>query len=300
MLQDGRVELRHLRYYVAVAEALHFSRAAARLHMTQPALSRQVRDLEEELGVRLLFRHGTRTLLTQAGVLFLERARCILALADDSVREVREKGREVRLGHYGTLWTDHYGPALRLFARRFPKIRLRAVEQTPVGLVESLRRGEIDIALIGPAGPALNREFAVKRLGEVSALVAMSVSHPLAKRRKVAIGELREVPWVVWDEKDFPGRLAPLRDAAARAGFAPRVVGQADSVASLFVQLCGSDAVGYVLPMSRKLPHEGICFCSLKAPGVRLPMDVIWKKGTPASSPVAALAGLLENVPPAK
>jgi len=294
------MELRHLRYFVAVAETLHFTRAAERLHVTQPALSRQIRDLEAEMGVALFLRHGTRTMLTKAGARFFEKARRILDLVESSVAEVRAVGREIRLGHYGTLWVDHYGPALRAFSQRHPKVTLKAVEQTPIELVDSLRCGEVDIALLGPTGPELRKEFEVCRLGVLPALIAMSSRNPLAKRRKLSLADLRDVPWIVWDERDFPARVAPLRDAAREAGFTPRIASKVDSVASLFVQLAGGDALGYVLPMSKKLPHAGVVFAELKPPGIALPMDVAWRRDVEPSSGVAALVKFLTSVPPAK
>jgi len=294
------MELRHLRYFLAVAETLHFSRAAVRLHLTQPALSRQIRDLESELGVALLRRHGTETKLTAAGEFFLRRTREILDLAERSVREVQEVSQVVRLGHYGALWVDYYGPALRAFAKRFPKISLQAVEQTPVELVESLRQGVVDIALLGPADPKLHKEFFVRRLGELPALIAMGASNPLAKRRKIALESLREAPWIVWDERDFPARVAPLRDAAKLAGFAPRIAGKVDSVASLFVQLASSRAVGYVFPMTKKLPHAGVIFAELKPPGIAFPMDLAWRRDAATTSAVGVLAELLATVAPNK
>jgi len=294
------MELRHLRYFLAVAETLHFSRAALRLHITQPALSRQIRDLENELGAPLLHRHGTETKLTAMGERFLRRTREILALSEKAVSEAKETSHVVRLGHYGTLWTDYYAPALRAFAKRFPKISLHAVEETPVELIAALRRGEIDIALVGPTEKELGREFAVRKLGTVSALVAMNARHALAKRRQLSMADLRDVAWIVWDEKSFPGRELPLRRAADSAGYKPKVVGRADSVASLFVRL-GTDvsAMGYVLPMSKKLPHAGMVFSALKPPGIAFDMDVVWDRRADATGVLTALADLLASTPPA-
>lgn len=293
------MELRHLRYFVAVADTLHFTRAAERLHLTQPALSRQIHDLEDELGVVLFRRHGHETALTPAGRRFLVHAQEMLELAERAVRDVRQEGSTLRFGHYGTLWVDRYGPALRAFGRQHPKVALRAVEQTPVELVKSLRRGEVDVALIGPSTPALRKEFEVKRLESLPALVALGSAHPLAKKRKLALNELRGTPWIVWDEKDFPGREMPLREAARKAGFEPKVLGRADSVASLFVQLADGAAAGYVLPMSRKLPHVGVAFAEVKPPGIELAMDVAWRREGRPDKTVLNLVDLLATVKPA-
>jgi len=301
MSQCLRMELRHLRYFLAVAETLHFSRAAVRLHLTQPALSRQIRDLENQLGAVLLRRHGTETRLTAAGERFLLRTREILDLAERSVCEVQATAQVVRFGHYGTLWVDYYAPALQAFARRFPKVSLQAVEQTPVELIAALRHGDVDLALLGPTEKTLGREFAVRRVGEVSAMVAMNAAHPLAKRRRLSMSDLRRAAWIGWDGKSFPGREAPLRKAAAAAGFNPVVAGHADSVASLFVRLATDPAViGYVLPMSKKLPHSGLVFCALKPPGIVFAMDVAWERKANASGYLSVLAELLATVPPEK
>ena len=284
------MELRHLRYFVAVADTLHFSRAAERLHLTQPALSRQIRDLESELGVPLLQRHGTATTLTPAGAAFLHRAREILAAAERATDEARAAGRQLRLGHYGTLWLDHFAPALRAFARSHPEIDLHTEERSAAGLVEGLRRGELDFALIGPAGPALRREFATANLAELPLLVATGAANPLAKRRRLALADLASAEWIAWDEFAFPGRAALLERAAAAAGFRPRIAGSVDGVASMFLRVATTDAVGYVLPMSKKLPHAGVVFIALKAPGLVLEMHAAWRRDSDTDGRLAALA----------
>lgn len=287
------MELRHLRYFVAVAEALHFSRAADRLHVTQPALSRQIRDLEEELGVRLLHRHGTATALTPAGGQFRARAERILADAAAAVAEVRAAGQRLRVGHYGTLWADLFAPALRNFARRQPKVRLEAVELTPTELVVALRQGEVDLALLGPADDRLRREFATRRLVTVPAMIALAGDHPLAKRRRLDLAELARESWIGWDERSFPGRVRLLDAAAARAGFRARVVHVVDSVASMFVQVATSGHIGYVLPMSRQLPHNGVVFVPLRPPGLPIEMHAAWRRKSPDESRLASLAETL-------
>ena len=140
----------------------------------------------------------------------------------------------------------------------------------------------------------------MRRLGEFPALIAMGAANPLAKRRRIALEDLRDAPWIVWDERDFPARVAPLRDAAKLAEFTPRIAGKVDSVASLFVQLASSQAVGYVLPMTRKLPHAGVTFAELKPPGIAFPMDLAWRRDTAARSEVVVLAQLLATVAPNK
>jgi len=290
------MELRHLRYFAAVAETLHFSRAAEQLHLTQPALSRQIRDLEEELGVTLLRRHGTQTALTPAGGRFAVRARELLAAADQAVQEARAAARQLRFGHYGALWADHYAPALRAFAKRFPDLVLQPVELTPAELVAALRRGEVDFALLGPVAEAVRREFATRRLGAMPAVLAIGAGNPLAKRLAYALAELRDAAWLAWDDRSFPGRGALLREAAAAAGFRPRVAHTIDSVASVFMRVATSPAIGYVLPLSRKLPHDGVVFARIKGPPViAFEMHAGWRRDAADAARYEALADCLER-----
>jgi transposase len=137
------MELRHLRYFVAVAEALHFSRAAARLHITQPALSRQIHDLESELGCRLFHRGANaRTELTPEGHRLLVGAKALLKAAGKLADEVRGQTTRLRLGHYGSLWLDYFSAALRRFAKKHPGVALQPVELTP-GALAKRARGEL-------------------------------------------------------------------------------------------------------------------------------------------------------------
>lgn len=287
------MELRHLRYFVAAAEALHFSRAAARLHVTQPALSRQIRALEEELGVTLLRRHGMATALTPAGVAFLPRAHEVLATAERAAAVARTAGRQLRLGHYGTLWLDHFGPALRAFARAHPDLELRAEERSVAGLVDGLRRQELDFALLGPVEAGLQREFATQRVAVVPALIALGAANPLAKRRRLALADLAAAEWIAWDEAAFPGRRDLLDRAAAAAGFRPRVMASVDGVASMFLRLATSNAVAYVLPMSRRLPHAGVVFSALQPPGLPIEMNASWNRLADTDGRLTALAQAL-------
>lgn len=277
------MELRHLRYFVAVAEQLNFSRAAARLHVTQPALSRQIRDLEEELGCTLLRRgSNARTELTPEGQVLLDGARRLLDGAERLAAQVRDGAQRLRLGHYGVLWLDHFSAALRRFAQRHRKLKLEPVELTPRELPAALRRGEVDLALVGLGDAALRREFHTRVVSTYSVIIALSASHPLAKRRKLRLSDLRDADWVTWNEREFPGRKHGLINACRAAGFRPRIAFETDSMASLFVHVATTDAVGHVIPATRRMPHEGIVFAELDPPESFISeMSAAWRRGDP-------------------
>jgi DNA-binding transcriptional LysR family regulator len=285
------MELRHLRYFIAVAEALNFSRAAARLHVTQPALSRQIRDLEEELGCTLLRRGANaRTELTPEGRALLEGARGVVDAADRLAARVRDGAARFRFGHYGVLWLDHFSPALRRFAQRHRKLKLEPVELTPRELPEALRRGDVDLALIGLGDAALRREFHTQVVSTYSVLLALGANHPLAKKRKLRLSDLREAEWVTWNEREFPGRKQGLINACRAAGFRPRIAFETDSMASMFVHVATSEAVGHVIPATRRMPHEGVVFAEIDPPDAfRSEMSAAWRRGDPR-------AGLIEEL----
>lgn len=285
------MELRHLRYFVAVAETLNFSRAAAALRITQPALSRQIRDLEEELGCALLRRgRNARTELTPEGARLLAGAGKVIEAADALVTDIRSQAARLRIGHYGTLWLDYFTPALRRFAKQHPAAVLQPVETNPGALPGALRRGEIEVALLGGTDGALREEFETRRVAAEPAKLVLAATHPLAKRRKIALVSLRDVDWVGWDQTEFPGRQRLLTEACRRAGFRPRIVHETDSIASLFVRVATSDAVGYALPMATQLPHQGVVFAEcVPAGAIVFEMNVGWRRGDPR-------AGLIERL----
>lgn len=285
------MELRHLRYFTAVAEALNFSRAAARLHVTQPALSRQIRDLEEELGCRLLRRGANaRTELTPEGRHFLAGARELLAAADKLAAEVRAHGVRLRLGHYGALWLDYFGAGLQRFARRHPRVVLQPVDLTPGTLPGALRRGDVEVALLGQVDAALRREFATALVARVPAQLVLPAGHPLAKRRQLRLAELRDADWVSWDETEFPGRKQLLVDACRQAGFRPRITHQTDSIASMLVRVATGGEIGHSLPMAARSRPPGVVFTATEPrEAMVFEMHVGWLKAAPRAALIGEL-----------
>lgn len=296
------MELRHLRYFVEVAEKLSFSRAAVSLRVTQPALSRQIRDLEQEFGCSLLRRgSNVRTELTPEGSRLLKRARALLAEADAVEREMKQRTGKLRIGHYGTLWLNYFTPALRRFAKTHPDIGLQPVDGMPGDLPELLRRGEIDVALIGLMTGKLARDFHSRRVAALPALLAMSSADPRAKKRKIRLGNLTDAEWVSWDEKAFPGRKQLLLDACRAAGFRPKIVHETDSIASLFARVATGGGIGHVLPMSSQLPHEGVVFVRTDPPdSMVFEMHILWRHDEPRTKIIAALLTELAAPPGGK
>ncbi|MEJ1973606.1 MAG: LysR family substrate-binding domain-containing protein [Lacunisphaera sp.] len=222
----------------------------------------------------------------------------MLAEADQLVAGVKEGAARIRFGHFGALWLHYFSPALRRFARQQPKIKLDPLELTPRELMLGLRRGDVDLALIGQADAAPPREFLTRKLVTYPVQLALSATHPLAKRRKLRLAELREARWITWDEREFPGRKQRLVEVCRAAGFRPHIAMQTDSMASLFVQVATSDLVGHVLPMSKRLPHEGVVFADIDPPGAFISeLHVAWRRDDPRQKLLEELVKELAAMP---
>jgi DNA-binding transcriptional LysR family regulator len=204
---NERLELRHLRYFVAVAEELHFSRAAERLHMAQPPLSQQIRKLEQYLGHPLFNRNSRTVALTQAGEALLERSRYLLRRLEDDLETVRRVGR----GEIGTLTVGFIGSAMLTvlpalissYRRRFPQVDLRLRELTTSSLVDAIRQGAVDLGFLRDAGPTDG--LIVENAVAERFVVALAAKHPLAGRNKVDLTRLKGEPLIL-----FPRELGPL------------------------------------------------------------------------------------------
>jgi len=254
------MELRHLRYFTAVAAHGSFRRAAAILHLTQPALSRQVRDLEEELGVILLTRGRNFTTLTDAGELFYEEAREVLARADLAVERVRgEKQKEVlRVGYGPTLTAGIMPAALERFQAATPRVRVELCDLSPREMTELARKGQLDL-LIAPGNANSAPGFRWTELRRLSLVLVMRATHPLAKLKKIPPQRLRELALIGLGRENFPGYAERMRAMLKPFRVTPRFVKMLnDGVSAMFAELEANNAAailadGIVNMMPRSL-----------------------------------------------
>jgi len=199
------MELRHLRYFVAVAEALNFTRAATRLRVAQPALSRQVSDLEEELGVDLLKRTSHGVWLTEEGKLFLTDARGILKLADESVTKVRALARgelgELQVGFLAPLDLHMLPRALAEFQKTTPGVKVTLHDRGSDELCQELRHGTLHLAVMMEPSEEATTGIEFEEIGRYPFFVAMAPDHPLTKLKVVPLDTLVKWPLVVLDRK---------------------------------------------------------------------------------------------------
>lgn len=283
-------DLRQLRYFVAVAEDLNFTRAAERLHMAQPPLSAAISQLEEQLGVALLQRTTRQVQLTLAGELLLRRGRELLAHADEVFSAVREVERAPvgRLG-LGIAPPARFGLAPELFAacaNEAAGVMLYPREDTTGVLLRELRAGRLDlvVAFCAPPDDALERE----RLRDEPAVVHLDASHPLAARASVSLDDLRDERLIVAGGPDSPGYTAAVVALCRAAGFDPATI--ADPYPDLGLQAL-REGLGVVVYVRTAFAPEvdGSVFVPIDPP-VTLPFELLWRRGSRTGALDAALA----------
>lgn len=276
------MQLEPLRYFVAAAEELSFSRAALRAHVTQPALSRAIARLERELGVELFERKKQRVHLSPAGRALLPRARRILCDVETTVQQLREEfsgaRRGLRLGFLAPFLDDLVAPAVRALRRRAPRAKVALFELAPRAQLERLLAGELDLALLGNLDDAERERVRVKRLVRHPLAAVLPAEHPLARRKALALQELTEEPFLSLAESAFPGRRAALARWTAEAGFEPDLAGEHESLPLLLAAVAAGEGVALLPRHAAKLPHAGSVFVRL-APALETELLAVTRRG---------------------
>jgi DNA-binding transcriptional LysR family regulator len=264
------MELRHLRYFAAAAEALNFSRAAKKLHVSQPALSRQIADLEDELGVELFKRERQRVTLSGGGRFFLPLARRILCDAETSVQQLREthggSERVLRIGFISTFADDFVAPAVRQLRKLHPRLKVSLFDLPPRSQLDRLRAHELDAALLGNLDERDRADFRVVRLGRYPMAAVVPADDALATRRSISVGDLRARDFISLSNSAFPGRRDFLRGICQPHGFEPRITLETDSLQLLLAAVAAGEGVALLPRHAEKLPHSGCTFIALKKP----------------------------------
>jgi DNA-binding transcriptional LysR family regulator len=243
------MELRHLRYFVAVAEAENVTRAAAKLRIAQPAVSRQVQDLEEELGVSLLERGAKSIRLTDAGRVFLEGARAVLQRADEAVASARARRGgsegELRVGYAPSLTAQMLPRALRRFHAELPRVRVSLHDLSSQEMVAGVAEGTLDVALrVPPVGDFPGMAF--EELARFAICIAVTPSHPFATRRSVPLSKAAEEPLIAYSRVDYPEYHEGLIASFTTVGRAPQIAEEHDSVTSLIAAVEAGRGIAFV------------------------------------------------------
>lgn len=262
------MELRQLRYFVAVAEERHFGRAAKRLRLSQPPLSAQIKGLEEELGVKLFQRSTRQVALTDAGRTFLERAEGILEAVEEAKEAAKGADEGVRgrleIGFISSATLGLLPPAIRLFRERFGGIDIELRELTSAQQIDALYAGEIRVGLVRLPLRAPGLRF--EPLQEESLLVALPSGHPLEALESVPLEAMVDQPLIFFTRQLMPSLHAQIVELFQRVGAFPNVVQHAVHLQTI-VGLVASDVGLAILPEpAKRLSREGVVYRSLDAP----------------------------------
>src|SRR6266446_2614441 len=249
------MELRHLRYFLAVAEALNFTKAAALLRVAQPALSRRVQDLEDEIGVDLLKRAPRGVVLAAGGKVFLEKTRQIVKPADESVEQVRALARgeegQLHMGYAPAPTVEILPPALAAFQKAFPRVRVLLHDFSEQELIDGLRNGRLELALMPRgAGPqSVGLEFETLRSYPIC--VAVAPKHRFARLKTITLEMVAAEPMIGFNRKDYPEYYVGLDRLFEPLGIKPRVVVECDSSSSLITEIETGRGVAIASPVLR-------------------------------------------------
>jgi len=276
------MELRHLRYYVVVAETLNITKAAQRLHVSQPPLSRQIRDLEEEVGVRLLERGARRLALTAAGRSLLRDARKILALADEAMQRARQaarqRGGELRVGYAPTPTAELLPVALELFQTAEPMGHAVLLDLATDEMIAAVEAKTLDVALIvRPLGARWDRlEF--RGLFEFPVGVIVPARHQLAKKSSITLDEAFVEPVVAYIRKGYSDYHSWLNAVLQRVTVKPRVRATADGSASLVAAVVARQGIAFGPPSFETSFGRRIKYVRLSTPVPRLEVGILRRK----------------------
>jgi len=273
------MESRLLTYFVAVAEELHFGRAAKRLHISQPPLSQQIIQLEEKIGVRLFTRTRRRVELTPAGEVLLEDARKILALSEEAVRRAVRAGK----GEIGRLSVGYIGSAnysvlpglIREFRKRFPEVELSLAELNTSQQIEALHDGRIHVGFMRPPmgieSEGLSFETVLKEL----LVAAIPVNHKLKSRTSLPSKMLAKEPFVMIPRSRGPGFFDQIIAMCQAEGFSPEIVLEASQFHTIIGMVAAGVGIAVVPASMQRSRMKGVAFREIEN-GTETALTMAW------------------------
>jgi len=255
----GVMELRHLRYLVAVAEELHFGRAAIRLHISQPPLSQQIRQLEEELGVKLFDRTKREVRLTEAGKRIISEAYQVLSQVDHFI-SVSSRASEGAIGHLSIAGPGGVNEilidTLRNFANRYPGVHIELQFMNSGMQIEALREGRIDVGFVNM--PINDPTLMMETVRREPMWVAMPKGHPLAHHGRVPLTALADQQFILFARRSSPGLHDLITAACRNAGFSLMVAHEVDNIIASLTLVTAGLGLAFCSPSMQKLWPEVI------------------------------------------
>ncbi|WP_079437467.1 LysR substrate-binding domain-containing protein [Zoogloea sp. LCSB751] len=290
------MDLRHLRYFVAVAEEENIGRAAARLHISQPPLTRQIQQLEEELGVTLFTRTPRGMELTQAGELFLEEARNIRALVEQATERAQRAGQgklgRLDVGIFGSAILDAIPKLLLAFRNRYPDVKVVLHTMTKAEQIEALRQRRISVGFNRMLAPLADLE--IRQVTTETLLLAVPARHPLAAQPVIRFAELQDHPMVLFPTGARPSFIDKVIGLCADSGFQPQISQEVGDAVTGVALVAGGFGVCLVPDSATTLQFPGVIYRQLAdtPPNFCVDLSCIYRKDD--QSPI--LAAFLNTV----
>ncbi|MFB5191276.1 LysR family transcriptional regulator [Alicyclobacillus fastidiosus] len=274
------MELRHLEYFVVVADELHFGRAAARLQMTQPPLSQQIQQLERELGVVLLNRSNRHVELTNAGKVFLKEARDVLTRLDHAKHAARRAqqgmlGRLV-LGFVGSATYDILPNVIRSYQERYPDVDISLHEMATPAQIPALRRGDIDVGVLRT--PISDGELSVAAIERHDCVAVVPKSHRFAARSSVRLDELNGERWILIARSIWPGLHDEVLSACLAVGFTPSIRQEVMEVQTAVGLVAAGLGVSIVPSSTRNLHTHDVVYLKIEGVAPQVEMAIAWRR----------------------
>lgn len=287
------MNLRHMRYFIAVADELHFTKAAERLHLAQPALSKQIRDLEEELGVTLLVRTGRTIELSDAGRVFYEKASQILRATESTIIETQRAQRgetgKIAVGFFEQTAYTLLPPILQAYREDFPDVNIQMRWYSVLEQQEALNQGNVDVAFIrsikdGSRFASHPENITMRKLHREQFVLAAPVSHPFSSRESVAIKECAVESFVGYTENFAPDFYAMIQRLCAKSGFLPKTSLEVGQTYTLLGLVSAGVGIAFVPASAQKMKFEGVIFKPVKdeLPDIEIYLAWTQRKPSPA------------------
>lgn len=275
------MELRHLRYFVAVAEELNVRRAAERLHVSQPPLSRQIHDLEDEVGARLFLRSKQGMELTEAGRFLLKEARQILSQSERAVQLAQAAGRgeagRLELAYSAAFYDPVYARAVRLFRKRYPAVELKIRELLTYQQIQELMERRLDLGYVGLRFVELEKDLAFECVRKGALWAALPPDHPLTRQRRLSLRSLAKEPFI-GPPRTAPGYREALVNFCRDAGFVPEIVQEGNNAQCMLELVSAGVGVALVPDVLKQLLSIEVAFRPLAPQPPLLEFHIGWHR----------------------
>ena len=290
------MELRHLHYFITVAEELHFSRAAERLHISQPPLSQQIRGLEDELGVKLFERTKRQVHLTEAGKVFLERSYLVLAQLEQAISVTQQIGRgevgQLAIGFVDSATYTVLPDILRVFREQFPAVELRLHEMTTAQQIQALHHKQVDIGIVRSA--ISESGLSVECFLQESLVLALPETHPFSAQTQLSLSTLADELFIL-----FPARMGPvfyeqIIHSCQQAGFRPKVAQEAVQMQTIIGLVAAGLGIAIVPASMQNFHRSGVIYRPLQEQIPKTGLYLTWRQHD-SSSVISAFLSLVRK-----